>query len=118
MRKLLLMFVSVMALLLVVSFGLLSFAADDYESLTINGTAAGFTASKITTTPYLVRRAYCTLENGNIRYRVDGSSPTASEGHYLPISSTLDINGRDDIVNFSAISQTSVSGTLKCSYWK
>jgi len=118
MRKLLLMFVVLAASLLVVSFAIMSFASNDFETLTINGTAQGFTASKITTTSGNMHKALCTLEGAQIRYRTDGTAPTGTVGHILDISGTLSLNGYGDILNFSAISTTATSGTLRCTYWK
>ena len=118
MRKTYLLLAVLTALLLIVSFSLMSFASDDYESITVSGTAIGFTSSKITTSNYNVRKAYCTLETANIRYRTDGTNPTGAEGHLMEVSGKITFDGRDEIINFSAISTTAINGTLKCTYWK
>ncbi len=118
MRKLWLKAVFLMALLLAVSFAFMSLAADSYESILVGNTAVGFTSANITTTTYLVRKVFCTEENGAIRYRVDGTSPTSAEGHWLAVSGTLTIDNYTDILNFRAISASGTSPTLKCSYWK
>ena len=118
MRKLFLLLTAFTVSLLIVAFSLMSFASDSYETLTVNGTAAGFTAATITTSNYNVRKAFCTLETAQIRYRTDGTSPTGAIGHLLDISGTFTLDGRDDIINFSAISVTATSGKLNCTYWK
>ena len=118
MRKLFLLLTAFTASLLIASFSLMSFASDSFETLTVNGTAAGFTAATITTANYNVRKAFCTLETAAIRYRTDGTAPTGTIGHLLDVSGKLELDGRDDIVNFSAISTTATSGTLRCTYWK
>lgn len=57
-----------------------------------------------------------TVETGNLRFRTDGTAPTATEGHLLYIGDVLVVEGLTDIRNFKAISTTSGTSTLRISY--
>lgn len=84
----------------------------DYEAITVAGTAVGLTASEISGHDL----AFISLESGQIRFRLDGIEPTASEGHILEIGDVLELVGSDVLANFKAIRTGSDSGTLRCSY--
>lgn len=87
-----------------------------YESVTVTGTAGGLTASTFFIPQHPATRALLTLETGEIRFRYDGTAPTASEGHLLEAGQQLELLGTAAIANFKAIRTTSTSGVLKVSY--
>jgi hypothetical protein len=87
-------------------------AAIVYESITVSTTAIGFTAASISGKT----KAMCTLESQNIRFRIDGTAPTTTEGHILENGNILYIEGGVSMSNFSAIRDDAVDGTLKCTY--
>lgn len=87
-------------------------AFTNYESITVTNTAIGFTPAKIL--PSLT--AYCSLETAQIRFRMDGTNPTSSEGHLMNPGDTIVIDGYSSIQKFMAIRTGSTSGVLKCSY--
>jgi len=110
---------AVFIILLLIASLSLSFAADDYETLVIPATATGFTSSKITTSGGYMHKAYCTLEGSDIRYTIDGTTPsTNGTGHLLEISGNVTFSNYGDILNFRAVTTGGVSGNLKCTYWK
>jgi len=90
----------------------------DYESITVADTAIGFTSSKISPSSSTRKpaRAIITVETAQIRYRVDGTDPTSSEGHILEINDVLILIGTESIRNFKAIRTTSTSGVIKVTY--
>ena len=92
-------------------------AGYDYESITIDNTSGGigFTASKLTTTPR-PKRLYITAETAQMRYRYDGTAPTAIEGHILNPSDILTIEGIHNMNNFKAIRTGATSGVIKVTY--
>jgi len=57
---------------------------------------------------------YCAgrLEGGPIRYRYDGGTPTAAVGELLYEDERIEILGSRNILRFSAIRTTGVSGSL------
>ena len=85
-----------------------------YESVAIDDTVGGkgFTASNITD----CKRAYITIETASIRFRYDGTAPTATEGHLLYPRDILIIEGFSNLENFRAIRSSGISGVLKCSF--
>lgn len=94
------------------------YKAQDRESITIADTAIGFTASKITPTTNkdVIRQAVCTVETAQIRFTVDGTTPTVSIGHPVEAGEAFTINGYDDIVAFRAIRTGGTSGLIQVTY--
>jgi hypothetical protein len=92
-------------------------AALDYENITVADTAIGFTASKLSPAsgakPKII---YCTLETAQIRFRYDGTDPTASEGHLMNVGGVLEIDDLTDMLNFKAIRTGGTSATLRCTF--
>ena len=85
---------------------------NEYESLTIADTALGLTASKISGQSV----AFITVETAQIRFRLDGTAPTASEGHLLEAGDDLTLEGATTMASFKVIRTTATSAVLKCSY--
>ncbi len=85
----------------------------DYEAITVADTAIGFTASKLVTA---VAGAFCTLETGQVRFRMDGSDPTSTTGHLLEVGQSFTIYNRAALVNIKFIRTGSTSGALKVTY--
>lgn len=83
----------------------------DYEDVTVSTAAVGLTAAKVAAS----RTAFITCEGGAVRYRLDGTAPTASVGHVLNVGGTLTLSGTD-IKQVSFIRRDSVDGTLRVSY--
>lgn len=106
---------TVLVFLLISLFGIAicQAAGLQYETITVANTAIGFTASKITTP---VSEAVCTLETAQIRFRVDGTDPTSSEGHLLETGQKWSSVNAVEIGNFRAVRTGAVSGVLRCSY--
>lgn len=95
-----------------------SYDAIGFESISVgSGAAVGFTLA----TAGEARAAFCTLEGTvTMRYRVDGTAPTSSEGHQtVTPSATAPVSfyilGRNNIVKFKAITSASTA-TLKVTY--
>ena len=85
----------------------------DYESITVADSAIGLTAAK-----YLdAERAEITLETAQIRFRVDGTDPTSSEGHLVEVGDVITLNSAAQISDFSAIRTGNTSGVLKVTYF-
>lgn len=92
------------------------FKAFAHESITVAGTAIGFTAATYLTSSEKAKRAIVTVEDAQIRYTYDGTTPTSSIGHLLNPMDVLVLIGSDNITNFKAIRVSSTSGTLKITY--
>lgn len=74
-----------------------------------NAAAAGLSSSQYTASGKYARQAVITFD-GDIRVFYDGTSPTATVGHYYYGSGSLVLDSSDDIVNFRCIA---VSGPVK-----
>lgn len=89
-----------------------------YEQITVANTAIGFTTAKIVEGgghPQATR-AYCRLETAEIRYRVDGGTPTTTVGTLLEPGDALEIPDPIQIPQFLAIRTGATSGSLSCTY--
>jgi hypothetical protein len=87
----------------------------DYESITVSDTVIGCTSSKLSKGENSCIRVFITVEDSDIRYRLDGTSPTDSEGHKLTEGQNLTIYNLHDIVNFKAI-RISTDAVIKVTY--
>ena len=86
--------------------------AAGYESVTVSSSAVGLTSGTYGTNTY----ALITCEDAQIRFRVDGTSPTVSEGHILNPGDTLELDSNEDIAAFEAIRTGDTDGVIKVSY--
>lgn len=95
----------------------ISYNAFAYESITVSSTAQKFTKATYDTDedPQRARKALVTVETAAIRYRVDGTDPTSSEGHKLGVGDVLTILGYGNIKRFRAI-RVSSDATIKVTY--
>lgn len=98
------------------------FNAYDYESISItSNTAVGFSAGKLApTNGPRPQRVVFTVELDDIRFRLDGTSPTISEGHLVRVSTQTNIPfteilGSENIQKFKAIGVDNTI-TLKATY--
>jgi hypothetical protein len=94
----------------------------EYEEVTVGVSAVGFSADKIqpVTGPYArlsARATLISLENGDIRFRIDSGLPTVSSGHYLTSGDTLVLTGTQAIQQFLAIRSGDTDGELKVTYF-
>ena len=80
--------------------------AYDFETITVtSSTAIGFTAAKLApaySSP--PTQAFITVETTNIRFRVDGSTPTQTVGHLVQTTSSgVTIKGEENLRHFYAV---------------
>lgn len=86
----------------------------DYEKITVtNGSAIGLTASKLTTERKPIS-VFISVENNQIRWRVD-SSPTTSEGHLANPSAQFTLEGIGILEKIKFIA-TGSDAVLRVSY--
>ena len=93
-------------------------AAVSHETLTIAGTAVGFSASTITpgSSTSSVTFCYGKVETAQARYLHDGTTPTASLGILADIGDVIQLHGAADIRNFRIIRVSgSAAATFECS---
>lgn len=89
------------------------YLADDFESVTVAGSAIGTTAAKAS----VAHKIFVTAETAEMRFRFDGDDPASDEGHVIDAGDTLELYGNRNIVNFLAIKTGGTSGVLKITYY-
>lgn len=82
-----------------------------HESITVSSTAIGGTAATIANKHHAV----ITVETAQIRYTVDGTTPTATVGHIADDGNVIKLESADEVQKFRAI-RTGADATLKASY--
>lgn len=91
-----------------------------FEQITVANTSIGFTAAKVEPDGSGGARqadmAACRLETAEIRYTIDGTTPTAAVGTLAEIGDYVVIAGHDSIMRFRAFRTGATSGQLNCTY--
>lgn len=89
-----------------------------YESITITATVQSLTEAAFTdgVTGELADRAIITVEDAQIRYRIDGTDPTSSQGHLINPFSVIVLHTTRTIRDFRAIRATSTNATIRITY--
>lgn len=85
-----------------------------YESITVAASAIGLGATTIdpaNAAPILGCTAR--LETAQVRFRLDGTAPTSSEGTLMEVGDVLDIRGYQDAKQIQWIRTGATSGVLK-----
>lgn len=91
--------------------------AEKYESIAVGATAVSFTAgTRVNSDGFAAKRAVVTVEDAQIRYRYDGTAPTASEGHLANPMDAIILKGNSNINNFQAIRKGSTNATIRVTY--
>lgn len=100
--------------------------ADQFETITATTSSVGFTASKIlpTTGDFVgkqARAALISVETADIRFTIDGTTPTVTSGngagHLLTPGMFYELAGENNVSNFRCINAVGSSGAkIKCTY--
>ncbi len=84
-----------------------------FEQLTVSSTAVGLATTTTTSAnDGQQNRFVCRLEQGQIRYRVDGGNPTTSLGTLLEVGDVLELTSNVQGRRFKAIRTTTTDGIL------
>lgn len=84
----------------------------DFEQLVVGATATVLTPAKYAGSV----KAIITVEGNGLRFRTDGTNPTASVGLMALNGSVIELDSPDEISNFSCISSDGTSVTLNIEY--
>jgi len=88
-----------------------------YESLTVSTTAIALSAASYIAGNKKAQVAHITIETNPINYTYDGvTTPTAAIGHNLVATSTIEIEGHNNIVNARFIRSGAADATIKVTY--
>lgn len=92
-------------------------AAFAAETIAVSSTAIGPTAATVNpTTTRGASQMYCSVEAQPIRYRFDGTNPTALVGHPAVAGTTLTVTGAANITRFKAIKSGATDASVFCTY--
>lgn len=90
-----------------------------FEAVTIPAASTGFTSANINNLTGIhppATQATCRLELAEIRYTIDGSTPSASAGVLLEVGDQLTLFGNDTLNTFRGFRTGGTSGQLDCHY--
>lgn len=97
-------------------------AASDYvtyESVTVAATSIGITSTIINPVGQPQQRACSArLETAQVRFRYDGTAPTAAEGTLLEVGEILDMRDVQTATAIRFIRTGATSGVLKVTCWR
>ena len=83
-----------------------------FEALTVSNSSVGFTTATVGVNDH----AFLTVEDAAVRFRLDGSAPTATVGHELDEGDTLRLESMNEVSNFRAIRRDGVDATIQASF--
>lgn len=83
-----------------------------YEQLAVADTAVG-----LASIPTNADKAVIVVEDATIRWRDDGTAPTATVGTKSFVNTTIILDGRQKLEQFEAIRQGSTSANLSINYY-
>jgi len=87
--------------------------ATGFEAITVSTVAVGLTETKVAD----AKAVMITSEDGPVRYRVDGETPTSTDGHEMWTGQTFWL--RDTAITlFRSIRQSSTDAKLRVTYFK
>lgn len=83
-----------------------------YEAITVSSAVASLTAATILGK----ESAVITVETAVVRFRLDGTDPSATEGHVLAVDDVLELDSSESLAKVRFIRRNGTSATLRCSY--
>lgn len=84
-----------------------------YESITVANTAIGLSTTSYAPVGQQMAMCVARLETAEVRYRLDGTAPTTTEGMLLEPGETVRLETSGQMVDAKFIRTGAVSGTLK-----
>jgi hypothetical protein len=88
-----------------------------FEALTVADSVKTLTSSVYAPSGNIASRALISAENGDFRYKVDGNSPSATEGHLVAAGDIIELGDAVLIQNFKAIRTGTISGKISVTYF-
>ena len=113
--------------------GAIQSMAGSYEKLTVTNAVKTLTSTKYNVRPNptnfgegggrfqtttLAEEAFITVETQPIRYTVDGTTPSTTDGHLAAAGDTIYLEGFDNIARFQCIRSTGSDSTIHVTYFR
>ena len=86
-----------------------------FESITVTDTAVGLTLSNVLAKPH-PKKVEIFVETAQVRFRKDGTDPTATVGEVLNPFERMTLESLNDMQNLKTIRTGATSGTLRVHY--
>lgn len=87
------------------------------EVITVAGTSTTPTAATITPSSHAgYTYAFCSVATAPIRFRTDGTAPTASVGLAVEVGQAFLVDDREELLGLGMIRQGSTSASVTCCY--
>lgn len=87
-----------------------------YEQLTVTNAVKTLTSTVYQSGDKKAQIAFITVEDADIRFTYDGSTPSATNGHLLRADSVLTLYGTHDIENFKAFRAAGTDAEINVTY--
>lgn len=90
-----------------------------FESITVSSAAVGFTTATYgnPSSGAAAKAALVTLETNGVRWRADGTDPTASVGHLMGVGDAIEVYGSLDLASIRFIA-TGGDATARVTYYR
>lgn len=85
-----------------------------HEAVTVAGSSIGLTAASF---PSALKLVYIFVEDGVVRWRADGTAPTAAIGTPAYPGDEIILTTTKEALNFRAIRKSTSSGVLQVTYY-
>ena len=85
---------------------------DAFESVTVSTSSVGLTAATFGDAQY----ALITVETAAVRFRLDGTAPTATVGHVREVGEGLELDRNTQLEDIRFIRRDGADATLRVSY--
>lgn len=83
-----------------------------YEPITVGNSAVGMTTT-VGSPAYLPQAAEIVVEDQAIRYRIDGTDPTATVGTGVEVGGVVTLVNRGEVTGFRAIRRDGADATIQ-----
>mgnify|MGYP003680992866 FL=1 len=92
--------------------------AEEYQIVGHDTKAVSSSAVSLTTSGSNITQVTIRVNDATIRWRADGTAPTASEGHTQSIGDIFVLTDETEVSNFQAIRKGSTDSEIDCIYEK
>lgn len=89
-----------------------------FEQLTISTTAVSLTSATYDPATGTAQSALVTVDTNPLRFRADGTNPTAAIGHNVTAGNSIEVCGISNIRNFRAIRSGAADAVINVSYYR
>ncbi len=90
----------------------------DGEALSVGASAVGVTSATAFPSGNGAQGAVGDVQGSGIRFRIDGTAPTATVGYTADPGDTIYLESPNEVINFSAIRKDGVDATVHFTFYR